>query len=231
MKVLMIEDDPEIIQSVALVLEFRWPDATLVSTFFGEKGVELAKEELPDVIILDLGLPDIDGFEVLRQIRGFSDVPLVILTVRGDETDKIKGMELGADDYIVKPFAPGEFLARVKATLRRSQMPETTTKATGKLFIRGKLRIDLQSQEVSVGGKLIKLSPSGYDLLYLLVTNEGLVMSKQVLLEKVWGPERVADTELLKVYIKSLSEMLEREPGHPLMILDEGKAGYRLIGR
>jgi len=231
MKVIIVEDSVEIIDVVAQTLALRWPDASLISTTFGEMGVELAAKELPDVIILDLGLPDTDGFEVLRQIRGFSDVPLVILTARGDETDKIKGLELGADDYIVKPFSPGEFLARMKAALRRSQLPKTTTKATGKLFIRGKLRIDFQSEEVSVGGKLMKLSPSEYDLLYLLVTNEGQVVSKRVLLEKVWGPEHTADTELVKVYIKSLCEMLEKEPGHPLMILDEGETGYRLIGR
>jgi len=231
MKVLLIEDNPEIIESVALTLELRWPEANLISTFFGKKGVELAKEELPDLIILDLGLPNTDGFEVLRQIRGFSDVPLVILTVREEEMDIIKGLERGADDYIVKPFSPAEFLARAKAVLRRRQMPETTAKVAEKPFIRGRLRIDFVSREVSVGDKLIELSPREYDLLYQLVMNEGMVLSNQMLLEKVWGPEHTAKTEYLEEYIKKLREKLEKEPGNPTIILKEGGIGYKFISQ
>lgn len=231
MKVLLIEDDPEIIESVALILDFRWPEASLISTFFGEKGVGLVKTEVPDVIILDLGLPDMDGFEVLRQIRSFSDVPLVILTVMGDEINKIKGLELGADDYIVKPFSPGEFLARVKAILRRRETPATRAEVTEKPFIRGRLRIDFASQEVSVGDKLLKLIPSEYALLYELVTNEGEVLSNQVLLEKVFGPGQAPNTEYLRIFIKRLKEKLEQEPGNPTMILYEEGKGYRFIGR
>ena len=159
MKVLLVEDDPQIIETVALILELRWPEANLVSTFFGEKGVELVKKEAPDIVILDLGLPDIDGFQALRQIRTFSDVPVVILTVMGAEVDKIKGLELGADDYIVKPFSAGEFLARVKALLRRKKILEKVVTVEGKPFIRGKFRVDFTSGEVSVGDKLIKLTP------------------------------------------------------------------------
>lgn len=229
MKVLIIEDSTEIIDVVAQIIELRWPEASLVSTGLGERGVELARKELPDVIILDIGLPDVDGYQVLRQIRRFSDVPVVILTVRGDEMDKIRGLELGADDYIVKPFSAGEFLARTKAVLRRSRIPEATTNVTQRPFIRGTLRIDFQSREVSIGGRLTKLSPSEYALLYELVTNEGQVVSKQMLMEKVWGPEHIDDTEYVEVYIKSLKETLEKEPGHPIMILDEGGIGYKLI--
>ena len=231
MKVLIVEDNNEIIDIVAQTLELRWPEASLVSTTLGGVGVELAEKELPDLIILDLGLPDMDGFQVLRRIRGFSNVPVVILTVRGDEIDKIRGLEMGADDYIVKPFSPGEFLARLKTALRRSQVPETTTNVIEKPFIRGSLRVDFRSREVSVGGRLIKLSPSEYDLLYMLVTNEGRVMSKRMLIEKVWGPEYVADTEYVEVYINSLKEMLGKEAGHPLRILDEGGIGYRLVSQ
>jgi len=231
MKVLVIEDNNEIIDIVAQILALRWPEANLISTTLGEIGVELSQKELPDIVILDLGLPDVNGFQVLREIRSFSDVPVVILTVRGDEVDKIKGLELGADDYIVKPFSPGEFLARIKAALRRSHMPNITAKVAGKPFIRGNLRIDFQSQEVSVGGKLMKLSPSEYDLLYVLVTNEGQVMSKETLLEKVWGPDHVADTDHIEVYIRSLNEILKKKPGHPLMTLDEGETGYKLVSR
>jgi len=229
MKVLLIEDDLEIIESVTLILQLRWPEASLISTFFGEKGVELAEKELPDVIILDLGLPDTDGFEVLRKIRAFSDVPVVILTVMGEEMNKIKGLELGADDYIVKPFSPGEFLARVKAIVRRSQMSETAAEVAEKSSIRGKLRVDFTSQEVSIGDKVLKLSPREYDLLCLLVTDAGKVLSKQMLLEKVF-PEHRGDTRFLEVYMKRLIEKLEEYPGSTTLILDEGGTGYKLVG-
>jgi len=229
MKVLIIEDDPEIIDVVALTLELKWSDVNLISTFLGEKGVELAKKELPDIIILDLGLPDITGFEVLKQIRAFSDVPLVILTVRGEEMDKVRGLELGADDYMVKPFSPGELLARLKALLRRGQMPEIKAKVADKLFVRGKLRIDFTSREVSVGDKLVKLGPREYDLLYMLVTNAGVVLLNQKLLEEVF-PEHKADTQFLDVYIKKLRERLEEDPDSPEMILSEGGIGYKFVG-
>jgi len=229
MKVLLIEDDLEIIESVTLMLQLRWPDANLVSTFFGEKGVELAGKELPDVIILDLGLPDTDGFEVLRKIRAFSDVPVVILTVMGEEMNKIKGLELGADDYIVKPFSPGEFLARVKAVVRRSRIPEAAAEVAEKSSIRGKLRIDFTSQEVSIGDKILKLSPREYDLLCLLVTDAGKVLSNQMLLEEVF-PEHRGDTQFLEVYMKRLIEKLAEDPDNTTMILDEGGTGYKLVG-
>jgi len=229
-KLLIIEDSTEIVDIVAQTIDLRWPEASLLSTGLGQTGVELAEKELPDLIILDLGLPDLSGFEVLRQVRRFSDVPVVILTVRGDEMDMIRGLELGADDYIVKPFSPGEFLARLKAALRRRQMPEVTTGVGEKPFIRGTLRIDSHTRQVVIGSKLIKLSPSEYDLLHELVTNEGRVLSKQMLLEKVWGPEYIGDTERVEVYIKRLKESLDKEPGHPIQILDEGGIGYKIIG-
>ena len=229
MKVLLIEDDPEIMTAVAQALEFRWHEANLVFSFWGEKGVELAKTELPDIIILDLGLPDTDGFQVLRQVRSFSDVPVVILTVRGDEENKIKGLELGADDYMVKPFSPGELVARLKALLRRSQMPKTTANVADKPSIKGKLRIDFTSQGVSVGDKLLKLSPREYDLLHQLVTNAGVVLSNQTLLKEVF-PEHGADTRFLEVYIKKLKEKLGEDPDSPTMIVNEGRTGYKFVG-
>lgn len=229
MKVLVVEDSTDIIETVALTLELRWPEANLISTSYGEKGIELVKKQLPDVIILDLGLPDMDGFEVLRQIRGFSDVPLIILTGRGDEGAKIKGLEMGADDYIVKPFSAGEFLARVKAALRHSKTPAKKAKVGKKHFMRGSLRIDFASREVSVDDKPIRLTRGEYDLLYQLVTNEGKVLSSQVLLDKVWGPEHTADTEYVKVYIGSLRKSLGEAPGNPMMILKVGDTGYKFV--
>ncbi len=231
MKVLLIEDNSEIVDIVTITLQLRWAEVTLISTFLGKEGVELAKTEQPDLIMLDLGLPDIDGFQVLRQIRDFSDVPVVILTVRGEEMDKIKGLELGADDYIIKPFSPGELLARMKALLRRSSMSKTTGNVEGKSSvpsIKGKLRIDFTSGEVSIGDRLLKLGPREYELLHLLVTNEGVVLSKQALLKKVF-PEHEGDTRFVDVYINKLREKLEENPEKPQMILKEGETGYKFV--
>ena len=231
MKVLLIEDNSEIVDIVTITLQLRWAEVTLISTFLGNEGVELAKTEQPDLIMLDLGLPDIDGFQVLRQIRDFSDVPVVILTVRGEEMDKIKGLELGADDYIIKPFSPGELLARMKALLRRSSMSKTTGNVDDKSSvpsIKGKLRIDFTSGEVSIGDRLLKLGPREYELLHLLVTNEGAVLSKQALLKKVF-PEHEGDTRFVDVYINKLREKLEENPGKPQMILKEGETGYKFV--
>ena len=215
---------------MAITLELRWSDAELLHTHLGERGVELARTELPDLVLLDLGLPDIDGFEVLSQIRGFSDVPLVILTVRGEEKDRIKGLESGADDYMVKPFSPGELIARMKALLRRSPMTKTTAKVADKPSIRGRLTFDFNSQKVSVSGKLLKLGPREYDLLYMLVTNAGKVLSNEMLLEEVF-PEHGTDTKFLEVYINKLREKLEEDPDNPTMIINEGGVGYKFAGQ
>ena len=231
MKVLLIEDNSEIVDIVTITLQLRWAEVTLISTFLGNEGVELARTEQPDLIMLDLGLPDIDGFQVLSKIRAFSDVPVVILTVRGEEMDKIKGLELGADDYITKPFSPGELLARMKALLRRSSMSKTTRNVDDKSSvpsIKGKLRIDFTSGEVSIGDRLLKLGPREYELLHLLVTNEGAVLSKQTLLKKVF-PEQAGDTRFVDVYINKLREKLEEKPGEPQMILKEGETGYKFV--
>ena len=229
MKALVIEDDPQIIESITLCFQLRWAGVRVVSASEGERGLELAETESPDVIILDLGLPDIDGFEVLRQVRSFSEVPLIILSVRGEEIDKVKGLELGADDYVTKPFAPAEFLARVKAVTRRNEVPQS--KSDSKPFVRGKLKIDFGTREVSIGGKLVKLTPSEYNLLYQLVRNEGRVMSNQMLLEKVWGPEYTAETEYIKVYIQRLREKLDEESGNPRMIISERGVGYKFVSK
>ena len=173
--------------------------------------MELAKTEFPDIITLDLGLPDIDGFEVLRQIRSFSNVPVVILTARGEEKDRIKGLELGADDYIVEPFSPSELIARLKALLRRSRISEITAEVADKPAIKGKLRIDFNSQSVRVGNRLLRLSRREYDLLYHLVNNAGTVLSNQVLMEEVF-PEHSSDTQFLEIYINRLRDKLEEEP-------------------
>jgi len=163
MKVLIIEDEPAVVESISLTFDLRWDGVECLSALQGEEGLKLARKESPDLIILDLGLPDIDGLSVLRQLRSFSRVPVIILTVRDNEMDKVTGLELGADDYITKPFSVHEFLSRVKTVLRRSQMPGS--QIDEKVFAAGSLRINFANREASIAGKPLNLNPEGYKLL------------------------------------------------------------------
>jgi len=226
MKLLIIEDDPEIQEIISIGFQMSWPGVKVVSSLRGKKGIELSENEKPDIIILDLGLPDISGFEVLKEIRFLSSIPIIILTVRGDEQDKIRGLELGADDYMVKPFSPAELLARVRAVLRRCHMPE---EETGELLAYGDLTFDTSSREVMRGGNPVKLTPTEYNLLYLLVKNEGKVLTHEVLLDKVWGEEYVDAQDYLKVYIKKLRQKLEPDPQNPRFILTHRGIGYKFV--
>ncbi len=227
MKVVIIEDQGEIVEAVSMCFELRWPDVTVLSTGEGNKGLELIEAESPDVVILDLGLPDIDGFELLRQVRQFSDMPIIIVTVRNQKMDIVKGLELGADDYITKPFDHIEFLARVKAVLRRTSMPQL--KANTEPFQSGKLRIDFDTREVSLDGEKVTLTPIEYNLLQHLAKNAGHVMPHHTLLEKVWGAEYTNATDYLKVYIQRLRAKLCDNLSAPQLILTERRVGYKLV--
>lgn len=225
MKVLVIDDSPEIIEVVSLCFQLRWPNAELSSSAEGEKGLLLVETENPDIVILDIGLPDIDGFEVLRQIRLFSDVPVIILTVRDEEIDKVKGFELGADDYVTKPFSHLELLARVAAALRRrSSLPFGEH---AEPFTSDDLYIDYSTRQVLVRGKEAKLTPIEYGLLYNLTRNAGRVISHSDLLEKVQGSEYADAIENLKVYIQRLRGKIENDRSNPRLILTERGVGYR----
>ena len=229
MKILIIEDDPKIIEIVARTLETKWSEVDLLSTFYGEEGLELVKKELPDIVILDLMLPDVDGFQVVRQIRRFSDVLLVILTARGEEDSRIRGLQEGADDYIVKPFSASELVARMKSLIRRREMTETTAAVDMKPSTSKRLSIDFAGEMASVGGSLLKMGPREYELLCLLVTNEGAVLSKQVLMKEVF-PENENDTRFVDLYINKLKEKLGEDPNNQKMILNEGTTGYKFVG-
>ena len=226
MKVVIIEDDPEIVEAVSLCFDLRWPDVDVVSANEGINGLDLIEKESPDIVILDVGLPDIDGFEVCRRIRLFSDVPVIMLTVKDQEFDKVKGLELGSDDYITKPFSHVELLARVKAVLRRSTMPQLEEEEEPLTV--GKVRIDYSSHEVRVDGSEVKLTPTEYSLLHFLARNAGRVIPHRVLLEKVWGADYVDSTDYLKVYIQRLRVKLRDDPQDCKLIISERGVGYKL---
>jgi len=227
MKVLVIEDDPGIIEVVSLCFQLRWTGTNVVSASSGHKGVELVETESPDVVILDIGLPDIDGYQVLKEIRRFSDVPVLMLTVRGEDTDIAKGLELGADDYITKPFSHIELIARVQAVLRRSQGLTVTDEE--RPFIAGKLSVDFARNEVLLAGQPVKLTSTERKLLYYLIRNEGRILSHESLLAKVWGDTYVDARDLLRVHIQHLRQKLEDNSETPNIIVTEHGIGYRFI--
>lgn len=229
MRVLVIDDEPDVVEIVRLTFNLRWPDAEVFAASTGEDGVTLVERESPDIVILDIGLPDIDGFEVLERVRHFSDVPIVMLSARHEEVDKVKGLELGADDYVTKPFSHIELLARVRAVLRRteSQVPASE----GPPFEAGPLRIDYGSREVAVNAEPVRLTPIEYGLLYHLTRNENRVLTFRTLLAKVWGREYMDETDYLKVHIQHLRRKLGDDPHHDPMIMNERGVGYKFVRR
>jgi DNA-binding response OmpR family regulator len=227
MKVLVIEDDPGIIEVVSLCFQLRWTGTTVISASSGRKGVELVETESPDVVILDIGLPDIDGYQVLKEVRHFSEVPVLMLTVRGEDTDIAKGLELGADDYITKPFSHIELIARVQAVLRRAQGLTVTDEEHP--FVSGKLSVDFGRNEVLLGGQTIKLTSTERKLLYHLIRNEGRILSHESLLAKVWGDNYVDARDLLRVHIQHLRQKLEDNAETPNIIVTEHGIGYKFI--
>ena len=227
MKVLVIEDDPGIIEVVSLCFQLRWSGTTVVSASSGNKGLELVETESPDVVILDIGLPDVDGYQILKEIRRFSDVPVLMLTVRSEDTDIARGLELGADDYITKPFSHIELIARVQAVLRRAQgLPVTDEERP---FISGKLSVDFNRNEIMLDGNLIKLTSTERKLLYHLIRNEGRILSHESLLTKVWGDSYVDARDLLRVHIQHLRQKLEDNIESPNVIVTEHGIGYKFI--
>jgi len=227
LKVVVIDDSPEIIEVVSLCFQLRWSNADLSSASTGSEGLELIEAESPDIVILDIGLPDMEGFEVLREIRRFSQVPVIMLTVRAEDTDVARGLELGADDYITKPFSHIELVARVQAVLRRSQ--GTTVSSGERPFSSGKLFIDFTGNEVKVNGKSVKLTSTELKLLYLLVRNEGRLVTHEGLLSKVWGETYSDARDLLRVHIQHLRQKLDDSVESPNIIVTEHGMGYKFI--
>ncbi|MEO8252123.1 MAG: response regulator transcription factor [Chloroflexota bacterium] len=227
MKILVVDDEPDVIESVRLGFTLQWREIDVVGAVNGESGLDSIEHERPDIVLLDIGLPDIDGFEVLRQIRAFSDVPVVMLTAHDDSMEKVKGLELGADDYVTKPFNHLELMARVKAVLRRLDMPAPASRAPS--FRSGDLEVDFARQEARLRGERLDLTPTEYKLLYHLVRNAGHILQHGTLLAKVWGREYVDEVDYIRVYIRRLREKLGDNPDDPRYIRTERGLGYRFV--
>jgi two-component system KDP operon response regulator KdpE len=227
MKLLVVDDEPDVVESVRLGFTLQWRDVDVLGAGKGEQALDLIEQERPDIVLLDIGLPDIDGFEVLRQVRAFSDVPVVMLTARDDAMDKVKGLELGADDYVTKPFNHLELMARVKALLRRLDMPPPTSRAPS--FRSGPLEVAFARQEARLDGQRLDLTPTEYKLLYHLVRNVGHVLAHTTLLAKVWVREYVDEVDYVRVYIRRLRDKLGDSPEAPRFIATERGLGYRFL--
>ncbi|MCK4388137.1 MAG: response regulator transcription factor [Dehalococcoidia bacterium] len=225
MKALVIEDEADIVEAISLIFQLRWPAVEMVSTPLGEEGIQMVESESPNIVLLDINLPDVSGFQVLSEIRRFSDVPVIILTVRGVETDRVKGLELGADDYVVKPFSHLELLARVRAVLRRRGLVEGQE---AEPFTAGDFRIDFTSRKVFLHSKEIKLTPIEYQILYHLARSPEQFISSSTLARRIWGEDYPGAAESLKVHMRHLREKIEEDPANPKLILTEHGKGYRL---
>ena len=223
--ILVVDDEPRMIRFIRMNLELE--GYRVVEATNGLEAVERVREDLPDLLVMDVQMPEIDGFEALERIRQVSTVPVIMLTVKADEEDKIRGLELGADDYVTKPFSPRELSSRIKALLRRLEMPSLPAKTVTRIDDR--LTVDFQRHEVLVDGKPVKLRPTEYRLLYHLISNAGWVMSHETLLSKVWGHEYRDESHLLRLYITYLRKKIEAEPADPQYILTERGVGYRFV--
>ena len=228
--VVVIEDEPQIRRFVRTALEAEGWQVHEADT--AQKGLTEAGTRKPDLLVLDLGLPDGDGLEVIRDVRGWSGVPIIVLSARADETDKIAALDAGADDYLTKPFGVGELLARVRANLRRPRSALgsiSTAKDVHPVFRFGEVEVDRQARIVRRGGAEVHLTPLEYRLLTVLTTNAGRVLTHRQLLREVWGPSHAEQNHYLRIYMGHLRQKLEADPSQPQHLLTETAVGYRLL--
>lgn len=222
----VIEDEPQIRRFVRAALEAEGWQVFEADT--GKRGLTEAGTRKPDLLVLDLGLPDGDGLEVIRDVRGWSAVPIVVLSARADEADKIAALDAGADDYLTKPFGVGELLARVRANLRRPRAASADGTPDEPLFTFGDVVVDRQARLVRRGGVEVHLTPIEYRLLTVLTTNAGRVLTHRQLLREVWGPAHAGQNHYLRIYMGHLRQKLEADPAQPKHLLTETAVGYRL---
>ena len=224
-RVLVVDDETRMIGFIRMNLELE--GYQVVEAHDGARALDAIRTQLPDVVLLDVMMPHLDGFETLRMLREFSTVPVIMLTAKSEEDDKVFGLELGADDYITKPFGPRELSSRIKAVMRRTEMPNTPEKSI--LKVDDRLSVDFNRREVLVAGQHVKLRPTEYRLLYHLIENAGWTVPHEQLLAKVWGYEYRDETHYVRLYVNYLREKIEEDPANPKYILTERGVGYRFM--
>ncbi|MBS1984800.1 MAG: response regulator transcription factor [Bdellovibrionales bacterium] len=219
--ILVIDDEPQIQRLLTASLEplgFR-----TLCTGTASEGLRAATQQPPAVVLLDIGLPDSSGFEVLKQLREWSDVPVIILSAQSDESDKVRGLELGADDYLTKPFGISELVARIRAVTRRRN------KTTDPVLSCGDLSLDIEKHVAQLRGQALHLTQTEYSLLALLMRNAGKIITHQVILREVWGPNQTEQVHYVRIYMKALRQKVEDNPSVPRRIITEPGIGYRLV--
>ena len=224
-RVLVVDDEPHLVRAVRMYLELQ--GYTVFGAHSGEEALEAMRAKLPDLVILDVMMPGLDGFETLEELRRSSNVPVIMLTARGDEAQKVRGLSLGADDYVTKPFSQRELLARVQAVLRRAEQPALVPKT--RIEVDQDLAIDFDRGEVFVRGEPVRLTATEYRLLYHLVSNPGRILSHEQLLAKVWGYEYREEEHYVRLYITYLRQKIEPDPQHPRYILTVPGLGYKFV--
>lgn len=222
--ILVVDDEPRMIGFIRMNLELE--DHRVVEAHSGVEALDAIRTQLPDLVLLDVMMPDLDGFETLRILREFSDIPVIMLTAKGEENDKVQGLELGADDYITKPFGPRELSSRIKTIFRRLEKP---TAEDAILQIDDRLSVDFNQREVIADGETVKLRPTEYRLLYHLIRNAGWTVPHDQLLQKVWGYEYRDEAHYVRLYVNYLREKIEEDPSDPRYIITERGVGYRFI--
>ncbi len=223
--ILVVDDEQRMVRFIRLNLEHD--GFQVISAFNGTEALEQVRTKLPNLVLLDVMLPDIDGFEVLRRIREQSAVPVIMLTAKGEEDSRVFGLELGADDYVTKPFSPRELVSRVRAVLRRTEADSAAV--SGVIEVDNRLKLDFNRREIWVNGQLVQLRPTEYRLLYHLAQNAGWVITHEQLLIKVWGYEYRDEPHYVRLYINYLRQKLEEDPANPKYILTERGVGYRFV--
>ena len=219
-RVLVVDDEPQLARALAINLRARRYEVDVAGA--GAAALALAAERHPDVVILDLGLPDVDGMDVIRGLRGWSEVPIIVLSARQDSADKVEALDLGADDYVTKPFGMDELLARLRAALRRGSVDDDVPVVSTDAFT-----VDLGARRVVRGGQDVRLTPTEWHLLEILVRNTGRLVSQRQLLQEVWGPAYGRETNYLRVYLAQLRRKLEPDPARPRYLVTEPGMGYR----
>ena len=224
-KILAVDDEQRMVRFIQLNLE--QDGFEVITAYNGKDALEQVRTQLPDLILLDIMMPDINGFEVLKKIREVNNVPVIMLTAKGEEDDRIQGLELGADDYITKPFSPRELVSRIRAVLRRTK--SFTDDQVDLIKVDERLTIDFSRREVWVEGQKVDLRPTEYRLLYHLVQNAGWVNTHEQLLSKVWGFEYQDEPHYVRLYVNYLRKKIEQDPSNPKYILTERGVGYRFV--